>query len=134
MVVMKGRVFLLFVLLSVLVSCNESDGPLGPPVTATSTLLDGVLQNGFSQIIHIKRTSKTYAHLLALSEEAIAQSRGRSEHGLPLFYQEKNFPYVYNYYKDSPSNEEAIHKTMVGWLCAMQLSELCPSKRNEFYR
>lgn len=134
LVVMKGRVFLLFVLLLGFVTCNESDGLQGPPVTATSKLLDGVLKDGFSQIVNIKRTSKTYAHLLALSEEAIAQSRGQSEHGLPLLYQEKNFPYVYNYYMDSPSNEEAIHKTMIGWLCAMQLSELCPSKRNEFYR
>lgn len=134
MVVMKGRVFLLFALLSVFVACNESDDPQGPPETATSKLLDGVLQNGFGQTINIKRTSKTYAYLLALSEEAIAQSRGQSEKGLPLLYQEKNFPYVYNYYKDSPSNDEAIQKTMVGWLCAMQLSELCPSKRNEFYR
>ena len=102
LVVMKGRVFLLFVLLLGFVACNESDGLQGPPVTATSKLLDGVLKDSFSQIVNIKRTSKTYAHLLALSEEAIAQSRGQSEHGLPLLYQEKNFPYVYNYYMDSP--------------------------------
>ena len=130
----KGRYFLPLLLFFALVSCKESDGPQGPPVTEETILLDGVLNNGFSRIVDVKRTSKTYAHLLALTEEAIAQSKGQSENGLPLLYQEKNFPSVYNYYTGNRTDDEAIQKTMVGWLCAMQLSELCPSKRNKLYR
>lgn len=134
MVVMKGRVFLLLVLFLGLVSCNESDGTQEPPVSETSNLLDHVLQDSFSHIVDVKKTSKTYAYLLALTEEAIAQSRGKSENGLPLLYQEKNFPHVYNYYTGNRSDDEVTYKTMIGWLCAMQLSELCPSKRNKLYR
>ena len=130
----KGRYFLPLLLFFALVSCKESDGPQGPPVTEMTILLDDVLNNGFSRIVDVKRTSKTYAHLLALTEEAIAQSKGQSENGLPLLYQEKNFPSVYNYYTGNRTDDEAIQKTMVGWLCAMQLSELCPSKRNKLYR
>jgi len=136
MVVIKDRFFLLLILLFTFVSCDEfgSDGSDGPPETEVSLLLDAVLKDGFGQTIHIKRSSDTYAYLLALSEEAVSQARGKSNVGLPLLYQEKNFPSVYDYYTGHKTDSVALYKTMIGWLSAMQLSELCPSKRNQFYR
>ena len=135
-VVKKGSFILILILFFVFVSCDKqgSDGPDGPPETEVSLLLDAVLKDGFSQSIQIKRSSDTYAYLLALSEEAVAQVRGRSNVGLPLLYKEKNFPTVYDYYTGNKTDSVALFKTMIGWLSAMQLSELCPSKRNQFYR
>ena len=135
-VVKKGSIILILILFFVFVSCDKqgSDGPDGPPETEVSLLLDAVLKDGFSQSIQIKRSSDTYAYLLALSEEAVAQVRGRSNVGLPLLYKEKNFPTVYDYYTGNKTDSVALFKTMIGWLSAMQLSELCPSKRNQFYR
>lgn len=136
MVVIKDRFILFLILLFVFVSCDEqgTDTPDSPPETEVSLLLDAVLKDGFSQIINIERRSNTYAHLLAMSEEAISQARGKSNMGLPLLFQEKNFPFVYNYYTGNKTDSIALYKTMIGWLSAMQLSELCPFKRNQFYR
>ena len=135
-VVKKGSFILILILFFVIVSCDEqgSDDQKGKPETEASLLLDAVLKDGFGQIIIINKSSATYAHLLALSEEAISQARGKSNVGLPSLYQEKNFPSVYDYYTGNKTDSVALFKTMIGWLSAMQLSELCPSKRNQFYR
>lgn len=126
---------------SLFVSCDKSESRQGseesanePPETEESLLLDAVFKEGFNRVVNVKRSSKTYAHLLALTEEAISQARGTSKVGLPLLYQEKNFPYVYNYYTEDKADSIDLYKTMIGWLSAMQLSELCPTKRNLLYQ
>ncbi len=124
---------LLLVLPFFLVAC-ESDDYNKELAKKADVLLDEVLQNSFNDIINVRKDSKTYQHLLEMSEEAMLQSEGRTKSALPLLYQEQNFPYVYNYYTDYQSDRNTVYKTMIGWLTAMQLSELCPSKRNDLYK
>ena len=124
---------LLFVLPFVLMACDVSESRPGLGV-APDVLLDEVLANSFNGVVNVRKDSKTYAHLLEMAEEAVAQYQGMSEHSLPLLYQERNFPHVYNYYTDDLSDNIGICKTMIGWLAAMQLSELCPSKRNRLFK
>lgn len=124
---------LLFISLFVFVSCDKSDdGNMGVQEDAQD-LLETVFNDSFKDIIDVPKDSKTYAHLLGMTEEVMAQSEGKSKHGLPLLYQEKNFPTVYNYHTGNRSESTAVYKTMIGWLIAMQLSELCPAKRNALY-
>lgn len=124
---------LLLLLPLVLVSC-EYDNTKKYLARKADVLLDEVLQNSFSDIIQVNKGSKTYAHLYDLAEEAMLQSEARTKFRLPMLYREKNFPHVYNYYTDYRTDRITVYKTMIGWLCAMQLSELCPSKRNELYK
>lgn len=133
---------LLFILPILFVSCSDSDnknngddnGDQGGLVARENAFLDALLQESFSSIIDVRKGSKTYEYLCDLTEEAMSQLEGKSKFGLPLLYQEKNFPTVYNYYTENQSDKNSVNKTMVGWLCAMQLSELCPSKRNKLYK
>ena len=128
---------LLFILPILFVSCDSDNSYKNNRELAVKAdaLLDAVLQESFSDIIDVRKDSKTYGYLCALAEEAMFQSEGRSKNRLPSLYQEKNFPSVYNYYTNSQSDDAtAINKTMIGWLCAMQLSEFCPSKRNDLYK
>lgn len=124
---------LLFVLPFVLTACTRSDGERNW-VADTDVLLDEVLNKSFKGIVNVPKDSRTYKHLFQLSEEAMTQATGSSKVGLPLLYQERNFPYVYNYYTDNQNDKEGVYKTMIGWICAMQLSELCPTKRNQLYK
>ena len=124
---------LLFVLPFVLMACTRSEGERNW-LADTDELLDEVLNKSFRGIVNVPKDSRTYQHLFKLSEEAMTQAMGRTKEGLPLLYQEKNFPYVYNYYTDSPVDKEGVYKTMIGWICAMQLSELYPQKRNSLYK
>ena len=124
----------------VLLSCNgESDQPVNeePALFAepmSVVLLNAVLQDSFNDIVSIDKNSKTYAYLLSITAEALAQANGTSQNDLPLLYKEKNFPMAYNYYSEDRPDSVAIYKTMIGWLCAMQLSELYPEKRNQLYK
>lgn len=127
------RKILLWILPFVLVSCDYDDSNRELDVTADA-LLDEVLRNSFSDIISVRKESKTYTHLLEMAEEAMFQADGKSALGLPLLYKEENFPSVYNYHTGAPSSKTAICKTMIGWISAMQLSELCPAKRNALYK
>ena len=124
---------LLFVLPFVLMACTRGDSERDW-VADTDVLLDEVLNKSFKGIVNVQKDSRTYKHLFQLSEEAMTQASGRSKAGLPLLYQEKNFPHVYNYYTDTQVEKERVYKTMIGWICAMQLSELCPTKRNALYK
>ena len=126
------RKILLFISLFVFVSCDRDDSNKNFSEEA-HVLLETVLNDSFKDIIDVPKDGKTYVYLLGLAEEALAQSEGMSKHGLPLLYQEANFPAVYNYYTGSRSENTAIQKTMIGWLVAMQLSELCPAKRNALF-
>ena len=127
---------LLFVLPFFFVSCdkdsNNNNGNNNDEerVVNADELLDEVLHNSFDGIVNVHKDSKTYTYLLELAEEAIAQSKGKSSCGLPLLYKEENFPTAYNYYTDKQADKIDVYKTMIGWLAAMQLSEINPSKRN----
>lgn len=138
--------FLLFVLPFVFLSCDSTSGARWVPddpdepdkqeiiVGGADAYLDAVLKNSFDGIVSVKKDSKTYAHLLAMAKEAVAQTKGKSEAGLPLLYQRDNFPTAYDYFQGWDVDTAAVYKTMVGWLCAMQLSELNPMKRNALYK
>lgn len=131
---------LLFILPFLFLSCDSDSSKKETPdkpaeeSQAPDALLDAVLNKSFSGIVNVQKDSKTYAHLLELAEEAVSQAAGKTKHELPLLYQEKNFPTEYNYYTGSQTNTDATYKTMIGWLAAMQLSELCPMKRNALYK
>ena len=88
----------------------------------------------FNTVITIPDDSQTVSYLNELIRECYAQYyKASSEAGIPQLYLIDNFPYVYNYYGDT-KDEDAAFKTMCGWICAMQLSELYPYKRNKLYR
>ena len=127
------RKLLLLILPFVLVSCDRDESK-GEPTVNAGELLDEVLVNSINGVVNVPKDSKTYVYLRDMAEEVVAQSEGKSKFGLPLLYQERNFPHVYNYYTEDQSDKMAIYKTMIGWLSAMQLSELCPSKRNVLYK
>ena len=124
---------LLLILPFIMMSCDTDDSKKELAEKA-DVVLDDVLKNCFSDIVNVRQDSKTYEHLLEMAEEAVCQSEGKTKFGLPMLYQEKNFPYVYNYYTENRSDKILVYKTMIGWLCAMQLSELCPTKRNKLYK
>ena len=140
------RLFLLILPFAFL-SCDSGSTPKGTPDVPSDTpkeeeeitggpdaFLDGVLSRNFSGIVDVKKDGKTYTHLLAMAEEAVAQTKGTSKAGLPLLYQQENFPTAYNYFMGWDVDTAAVYKTMIGWLSAMQLSELCPAKRNALYK
>ena len=90
------RLFLLILPFAFL-SCDSGSTPKGTPDVPGDTpkeeeeitggpdaFLDGVLSRNFSGIIDVKKDSKTYTHLLAMAEEAVAQTKGTSKTGLPL--------------------------------------------------
>ena len=140
------RLFLLILPFAFL-SCDSGSTPKATPDVPGDTpkeeeeitggpdaFLDGVLSRNFSGIVDVKKDGKTYTHLLAMAEEAVAQTKGTSKAGLPLLYQQENFPTAYNYFMGWDVDTAAVYKTMIGWLSAMQLSELCPAKRNALYK
>ena len=134
---MNMRKLFLLILPFVLVSCDSDDNK-GRLTVNAGELLNEVLDHSINGIVNVPKDGKTYVYLHDMAEEAIAQSQGKTKFGLPLLYQEKNFPHVYNYYTanqtDLQADYVALCKTMVGWLSAMQLSELCPSKRNSLFK
>lgn len=143
---------LLFVLPFVLLACSSDDSSsskdnnekskeekeiVEPEVEVTvipDEVLNEVLADSFNDLVDVKKGGKTYAYLLKMAEEAVAQVDDASKYGLPLLYKEENFPTAYNYYTDKKRDKVAICKTMVGWLSAMQLSELFPLMRNLLYK
>ncbi len=126
----------LFILPLFCLSCEDDndDTKNSKLVSEASIILDEVISECFNDLVDIERDSKTYKYLVELSEEALFQTEGDSKYDLPLLYIEKNFPSVYNYYTGNQYDKNAIYKTMIGWICAMQLSELCPDMRNVFYK
>lgn len=87
----------------------------------------------FSSYVTIPEDGTTYDYLEELYDEAYSQFySNQSANNLPFLYSQSNFPYIYNYYGSTVDNDAAF-KTMVGWLFALQLSELCPTKRNDLY-
>ena len=95
-------------------------------------LLDECI-NAFKDYISIPKGSTIYNYLKALYEEVSAQVAKYTNNGIPLIYLERNFPVVTDYYGDN-SNYAASFNTLVGWLFALQLSELKPKKRNHLFK
>lgn len=89
--------------------------------------------NAFKDYISIPKGSVTYNYLKDLYEEVSAQVAKYTNNGIPLLYLERNFPVVTNYY-GSNGNQAANFNTLVGWLFALQLSELKPKKRNRLFK
>ena len=88
----------------------------------------------FAKVVTVERGSLTYDYLFKLYAEAEAQyRRGVSVNGLPMLMDRNNFPVVYDYWVDGGGNEDATFASMVGWLIALQLAELCPQKRNDIF-
>lgn len=106
-----------------------NDTPQPEPLDDFTALIQA-----FSTQITIPENGTTYNYLHDLYNEADAQFHNNSSlNGIPKLYLSSNFPFIYDYY-GSTSDEDKAFKTMVGWLFAMQLSELKPTKRNELYK
>lgn len=88
----------------------------------------------FDDVMQVPSDGLTYSYLQKLVYEAgIQYYKSCSVNGLPYLYSRDNFPYVYNYYGDR-ENEDAAFMTMIGWIVALHLSELCPQKRNKLFK
>lgn len=92
------------------------------------TVLDDVLGK-LSPVIRVAKDSQTYGYLAEVYREAYWQYHDAGRASLPTLYTEANFPLLYDYW-DGRDDEQAAFMTMAGWLAALQLSELCPQKRN----
>lgn len=96
--------------------------------------LDKLLEDSFNPIINVGKETKTYEYLHQLVAEAYYQYfRLESANDLPILCKEENFPNIYNFYGTTKDEDKAF-MVMTGWLCAMQLSELCPKLRNKIYK
>lgn len=92
------------------------------------------LVTAFRNYVDIPENGTTYNYLKVVYDEAEKQfDSGGSNNGLPNLYKQSNFPYIYNYY-GSNVDEERAFKSMTGWLFAMVLSEIKPSRHNDFYK
>ena len=96
------------------------------------TALNDVLDK-FSSVIKIEKDSLTYSYLSKLYNEAYWQYYKFLRCTIPFIYSRTNFPVVYDYWGEN-TDEDAAFKTMVGWMIALHLSELCPQKRNYIFK
>lgn len=96
------------------------------------TVLNEVLDK-FSSVIKVENDSLTYNYLSKLYDEVYWQYYKPARCILPMLYSRTNFPIVYDYWGEN-TDEDAAFKTMVGWLVALHLSELCPQKRNYIFK
>jgi hypothetical protein len=96
------------------------------------TVLNDVLDK-FTSTINIAKDSQTYYYLSKLYDEVYWQYYKPERCTLPLLYSRINFPIVYDYWGEN-TDEDAAFKTMVGWMVALHLSELCPQKRNYIFK
>ena len=88
----------------------------------------------FSPYVTIPENGVTWSYLYSLFFEAKSQFfDNTSINGLPYFYSESNFPNIYNFYGGTVDRSNA-YDTMTAWLFAEQLSEVYPTKRNNFYK
>ena len=89
--------------------------------------------DAFEEYIKVERNSETYNYLKKLYDEANAQFEGKSKNGLPLLYKEENFPNVYNFYGEKEDKTSSL-QTLLGWLFALELSELKPKARTHLFK
>ena len=87
----------------------------------------------FAEVKTVKEGTATFDYLVELYKEAWSQYyNGYTCHGLPSIIAKKNFPNIYDFYGDK-GDETSAFRTLVGWLFAMQLSELSPISRNDLF-
>ena len=86
--------------------------------------------DAFKEYAVITRSGATYNYLKVLYDEAKNQFNGiDSINGVPQLYKEENFPNIYNIYGNDGTESKGFI-SMVGWLFALQLSELKPRYRS----
>lgn len=103
------------------------------PDSAYDDIMNRILFQ-FSNIVDVKKESMTYNYLLKLLKEAeIQYYKGESLNGIPPLYKEENFPQIYDFYGED-GNEYDAFMTLVGWLFAMQLTELRHQDRTAIYK
>lgn len=115
----------------------KEEKPANEEKPALTVPADDVFDNlisVFVKIVKIPKDGVTYKYLMKLYKEAEAQYYSRSSaNGIPVLVTVNNFPYVYDYYGDKANREKAF-KTLVGWLFALQLSELRLNLKNSFFK
>ena len=90
-----------------------------------------VVLEKFRDVISVNEDGLTYAYLVRVATEAYAQYYyDLSPHGIPLLYREDIFVTIVDYYGDKRDRHAAFY-TMLGWIVALHLAELCPQKRNQ---
>ena len=88
----------------------------------------------FKEYVDVKEGSVTYNYLIDSYTEAHEQFyKGKSVNKIPSLYKEELFPNVMNFYGDEGTEERGF-KSFVGWLFALTLIELKPTKRNEILK
>ena len=85
-------------------------------------------------IVEIPPSSAAYSYLESMLKEAWHQFyNSKSLNGLPLLYSKDNFPSIVDFYGETEDKEKGF-KACCGWLAAMSLAEILPSKRNSLYK
>ena len=89
--------------------------------------------NAFKSCVTLKETDITFIYLWLLYKEAKAQYYDhKSVSNIPFLYSPEYFPTLYN--RGGDGTALPAFKTLVGWLFALQLSELKPKKRNDILK
>ena len=89
------------------------------------------LLNSFE--LDISNDKEIYSYLRKLYDEAYQQFYNKSSlNGIPTLIIEDNFPHFYEF--GEVEDQEAAFKTLIGWLFALQLSELKPLNRTQFFK
>ena len=108
----------------------KTEPEVDPAETKAAEVVDEVLTR-FNPVINVSEQSMTFDYLVKVATEAWRQFyKGESGWSLPLLYRPELFPTITDIYQ-GVRDEDAAFRTLVGWVCALHLSELCPMKRNE---
>lgn len=87
----------------------------------------------FSSYVDVPSGGTTYNYLQILYDEAYSQFYNETSlNGITGIHKQANFPVMYSW--GTTANRDAAFKTMVGWLFALQLSELNPKKRTSIFK
>ena len=120
---------------------GQDEDPIdGPSDDFDNPLSDEIVENelwnyleAFKDIATITKGTKTYDYFFELFKEAIMQYfYHRSFNSIPSVVNKENFPTLYEFGEEG-SSDKAID-TLVGWLFALQLAELKPSKKTSIFK
>ena len=118
---------------------EKKEEPLDPMDDPDKERLDEYLELCLIDIIEgsglqIPEEGPTREYLMDLTNEAYSQFyEDTSLNEIPSLVKAENFPCVYNYFGGKEDTGRAF-RTLMGWLIAEQLSELCPLSRNNLYK
>ena len=88
----------------------------------------------FSSEMTIPKNGVIYNYLIPVYVEAYHQYyKKESKLQLPIFLREENFPNIFNFYGDK-GDELSAFNTLIGWLFALILSEINPTKRTSIFK